>query len=119
MDLEEFRRKMQDRAQAAASRPPLDEARGFLRHYWSDALDAGEVRRTLERRCANNPDVMAGHLRALDAVLASPPADGELTTLVVWDGNVPLEPPTDEAAAAWLAGAADMLRSVLAGRADP
>ena len=119
MDLDEFRRKMQDRAQSAANRPPLEEARGFLRHYWSDAFGDDEVRRTLERRCANNPDVMAGHLRALDAVLADPPEEGELTTLVVWDGNVPLEPSTDEAAAAWLAGAADMLRSVLKGRADP
>lgn len=119
MDLDEFRRKVQERAEAAASRPPLDEVRGFLRHYWSDAFGADEVRQTLERRCANNPDVMAGHLRALDALLANPPAEGELTTLVVWDGNVPLDPPTDAAAAAWLAEAAKMLRSVLAGRAGP
>lgn len=119
MDLDEFRRKVQERAEAAASRLPLDEVRGFLRHYWSDAFGDDEVRKTLERRCANNPDVMESHLRALDAVLADPPAEGELTTLVVWDGNVALEPPNDEAAAAWLARAADMLRSVLANRPDP
>lgn len=118
MERDELRRMLQERAQAAASRPPLEEARGFLRHYWADD-SADEVRQMLERRCAESPQVMARHLRALDAVLADPPAEGVLTNLVLWDANVALEPPTDEAAAAWLARAADMLRSVLAGRGEP
>ena len=102
------------RARANRPAPPaLEQVRSFLRSYVADAESMDEVRADLARMAEVNVETVRGRLRALEALLADPPAGGELARLVGWDGNWVLDDPSDAGAAAWLRDLAGLVQRVL------
>ena len=101
---------------ARANQPPaspLDQVRSFLRSYVADAGSLAEVRADLARMAEVNAESVRGRLRAIEALLADPPADDGLMKLVGWDANWVLDDPSDASAAAWLRALAGIIREVL------
>ncbi|GAA1344156.1 hypothetical protein [Saccharothrix algeriensis] len=106
-----------DKLRARANRPlppALDQVRSFLRGYLADADGLDDVRAELARTAQVNRETVRRNAVAIDSLLADPPPPGVLAALVAVDGNWVLDDETsDTAAAAWLAGLADLVREVL------
>lgn len=92
----------------------LEKTRSFVERYWGDEQDPQAVADDLRRMAGLNRRGLREGAEAIDALLATPPAPGELVHLVAWDGNHPLDSGTDEEAADFLRDFARMARDVLA-----
>lgn len=102
------------RLQRQPSKPPLDQVRDFVSSYAADAESMDEIRRDLARMSQVNVETVRRKAVAIEALLADPPAEGELARLVGWDGNWVLDDPSDAGAAAWLRTLAQMIREIVA-----
>ncbi|TDD20130.1 hypothetical protein E1294_18875 [Nonomuraea diastatica] len=109
---------MRNRCWAGLGRPgrsALDQVRLFLATLVADASGLDEVRANVARLAEVDPETVERGARALDDLLAAPPADGTLAWLVAWDANTVLDDDTsDTVAAQWLRELAEVLREVLA-----
>lgn len=92
----------------------LEKTRRFVERYWGDEQDPNAVASDLRRMAGLNRRGIREGAEAIDALLANPPAPGELVQLVAWDGNHPLDSATDDEAAEFLRDFARMARVVLA-----
>jgi hypothetical protein len=102
------------RARAAQPPPPaLEQVRSFLRGTASDADGPDDVRADLASRARVNAEAVRRDLNAVEAVIAEPPGDEDLTRLVAWDANQVLEGLSGPAALAWLRELAALIREVL------
>jgi hypothetical protein len=110
--------RLRQRAAELAAREPLEQVRSLLRAHFADADSFAEAAADLRGLAAVNTRSLWRNLAALDAVLAAPPADGSLATVVAVDGNWVLDDPTDAGAATFLREVADLHRQIL-GPAEP
>ena len=85
----------------------------FVKRYWGDKGDPEAVADDLRYMARLNPRGISEGADAIDALLADPPAAGDLVHLVAWDGNHPLDSGTDEEATEFLRDFAKMARDVL------
>ncbi|WP_220447817.1 hypothetical protein [Nonomuraea diastatica] len=110
--------QIRNRCWAGLGRPgrsALDQVRLFLATLVADASGLDEVRANVARLAEVDPETVERGARALDDLLAAPPADGTLAWLVAWDANTVLDDDTsDTVAAQWLRELAEVLREVLA-----
>lgn len=72
-----------------------------------------EVAEDIESLANTHPHTIRRYLLNLEVVLASELPPGQLLDLVLWDANIGLENPTDEAAANWLKELANLMRGIL------
>lgn len=107
------RAKLEAQLRARAVVPPLDATRAFLQSYVSDADSLDEVREEVARAAAHNPERISATLDAIEAVIADPPRDGTLSSMVAVDANRQLTDPSDEGALHYLYRLTRLLREVL------
>jgi hypothetical protein len=105
--------RLRQRAAELAAQEPLEQVRSLLRAHFADADSFDEATADLRRLAAVNTRSLERNLVALDAVLADPPADGSLATVVAVDGNWVLDDPSDAGARAFLREVADLHRAIL------
>jgi hypothetical protein len=114
VNIDQLPESLRARIAEQLARPPLEVVRECVRAYFGDADGIDEVRAHLQRLANSNTWSHRQDLRAIEAVLADPPADGVLAHLVGWDGNWVLDDPSDAGAIQFLNELADMLREVIA-----
>jgi hypothetical protein len=97
---------------------PEQVVRKFLRTFVQDADSMDEVREELVRSVESNSRPVTQASRALQSLLASPPRDGSLATMVAVDANRSLDDPSDAGAIEWLTRLAHLTTEVLSSHAE-
>ena len=95
------------------SRPAMDRVRHFLHYYVADSDGTDEVYAEIRRTMLTDASSVRQDLEAVETVLEDEHVPGALLRLVEGDGNRGLDNPTDDEAAAFLHGLAQLLRSAL------
>lgn len=114
MDASRLPEPLRKRLDEAATRPPLETVSRFLGAYYNDAETGDEIRSILQRLASTNIRYHQEVLRALEIVIADPPAQpGTLSRLVEWDANWVLDDTSDAAALEFLREAARLVREVI------
>jgi hypothetical protein len=103
----------------AASKPPIEEAKQFLRRYWGDEAMLDAIRIQMENTISFSPSSIVRGLVAIEALLATPLPDGTLLDMVLWDANHPLDDPSEQSAKVWLQEIAEFVRDVLGEQQPP
>jgi hypothetical protein len=111
--------RLRQRAAELAARQPLEQVRSLLRAHFADADSFADAAADLRGLAAVNTRSLWRNLAALDAVLADPPTDGSLATVVAVDGNWVLADPTDAGAVAFLREVSDLHRQILGPGSPP
>jgi len=94
--------------------PALEAARKFFHIYVADADSLDEIRTDLERMAMQNPRSIRDGLKAIEALIADPPAEeGTLKWLVAMDANWALDDSSDIGAINWMREMVSMIRAVL------
>ncbi|MFF5292828.1 hypothetical protein [Paractinoplanes globisporus] len=94
--------------------PAIDKVRSFLHGYVADAETLDEVQLEIQDTANVNTLFLRQYLEALETILSEPTPPGTLLRLVEGDANWGIDhDQTDAGAAAFLAGLARMLRSVI------
>jgi len=110
---------LRQRIEEKNAEPPLESVRRFLGAYFGDAESLEEVREDLESLAQVNIRSHQRYLRALDAVIADPPAgEHALERLVGWDGNWVLDDPSEAGSLEFLREVAEMLRTIISEAPD-
>ncbi len=109
MDVREaLRRKMRESAL-----DPIEQLSMLLIGELGDGESLDDLRRSLTARAKTHRRAVLRDLDKIDFALSEALPPGELLRLVTGYANRRIEPPTDEAARAWLEEVADVVRSVL------
>jgi hypothetical protein len=119
LDMAEYRRKRQERADARAGKPPIAVVRDLLGGSFNDADSLDEVEREMRSIAPHTTRRMEEQLAALEAVLKDPALDDQLSTIVAWDANWVLDDPSAAGARTFLGQVADMMRRVIADHPSP
>src|SRR5689334_20123487 len=99
MDLSRLPEWARQNIEERFSRPPLETVSSFLGSSLNDAETLDEVRTDLAGLAETNIRQHQEDLRALEAVIADPPAEPNvLAHMVAWDANWVLDDPSDAGA---------------------
>ncbi|GIF21328.1 hypothetical protein BJ973_005224 [Actinoplanes tereljensis] len=114
MDLSRLPESMRRNIEERFARPPMETVSRFLGAHFNDAESFEEARSDLERLAQTNIRVHQEALRALEIVIADPPAEpNAIARLVAWDANWGLDDESDAAALGFLREVARMLSAVI------
>jgi hypothetical protein len=103
----------------ATSKPPLEEAKQFLRRYWGDETRLDVIRTEMEDTISFNPISIVRGMVAIETLLATPLPNGTLLDMVLWDANHPLDDPGEKSAKIWLQEIVEYVRDVLGDQQPP
>ncbi len=114
-----FRDMIRRRRAELEAEPPVSRVRNMLHSFFADAESLNEVRAFYGSLTSQNPLRITLDLRALEAVLADPEAEGQFVELVEVYGNWVLDDPSPAGGRQFLENIARMLREIIAEHVPP